>query len=152
MADPNTRQGKRTPVTLKIKFKSETLEQFIERYAVDVSQGGIFIRTKEPLAVLLRESLALQFTVVVPVEKVDPDAGVQTTATEPSTRSIAVAVKVTVLFCVVMFAGSESTGAVVSTTMILNVPFEHCTVVVPMGKIEPDAGAQLPRGRPFSSS
>jgi uncharacterized protein (TIGR02266 family) len=42
---------KRTPVTLKIKFKSETLEQFIERYAVDVSQGGIFIRTKEPLAV-----------------------------------------------------------------------------------------------------
>lgn len=51
MADPNTRQGKRTPVTLKIKFKSETLEQFIERYAIDVSQGGIFIRTKEPLAV-----------------------------------------------------------------------------------------------------
>ena len=50
MVDPNTRQGKRTPVTLKIKFKSETLEQFIERYAVDVSQGGIFIRTKEPLA------------------------------------------------------------------------------------------------------
>ena len=51
MADPNTRTGKRTPVTLKIKFKSETIEQFIERYAVDVSQGGIFIRTKEPLAV-----------------------------------------------------------------------------------------------------
>jgi len=51
LVDPNTRQGKRTPVTLKIKFKSETIEQFIERYAVDVSQGGIFIRTKEPLAV-----------------------------------------------------------------------------------------------------
>jgi uncharacterized protein (TIGR02266 family) len=51
LADPHTRQGKRTPVTLKIKFKSETLEQFIERYAVDVSQGGIFIRTKEPLSV-----------------------------------------------------------------------------------------------------
>ena len=30
MVDTNTRQGKRTPVTLKIKFKSETLEQFIE--------------------------------------------------------------------------------------------------------------------------
>ena len=51
MVDPNTRQGKRAPVTLKIKFKSATLEQFIERYAVDVSHGGIFIRTKEPLAV-----------------------------------------------------------------------------------------------------
>jgi uncharacterized protein (TIGR02266 family) len=51
LVDPNTRNAKRTPVTLKIKFKSETLEQFIERYAVDVSQGGIFIRTKDPLAV-----------------------------------------------------------------------------------------------------
>src|SRR3954447_2540425 len=41
----------RTPVTLKIKFKSANLDQFIERYSVDVSKGGIFIRTKEPLAV-----------------------------------------------------------------------------------------------------
>jgi molecular chaperone DnaK len=51
LVDPNTRQAKRTPVTLKIKFKSATLDEFIERYAVDVSHGGIFIRTKEPLAV-----------------------------------------------------------------------------------------------------
>ena len=51
MADSNTRTEKRTPVTLKIKFKSETIEQFIERYAVDVSKGGIFVRTKDPLAV-----------------------------------------------------------------------------------------------------
>src|SRR6201986_2769458 len=41
----------RTPITLKIKFKSSTLDQFIERYSVDVSRGGIFIRTKEPLPV-----------------------------------------------------------------------------------------------------
>lgn len=41
----------RTPITLKIKFKSSSLDQFIERYSVDVSRGGIFIRTKEPLAV-----------------------------------------------------------------------------------------------------
>ncbi len=40
-----------TPVTLKIKFKSATFDQFMERYAVDVSRGGIFIRTKQPLAV-----------------------------------------------------------------------------------------------------
>ncbi|MEZ4362547.1 MAG: TIGR02266 family protein [Kofleriaceae bacterium] len=51
MVESNTRQAKRTPVTLKVKFKSQTLEQFIERYAVDVSQGGIFIRTKDPQAV-----------------------------------------------------------------------------------------------------
>ncbi len=41
----------RTPVTLKIKFKSASLDQFIERYSVDVSRGGIFIRTKEPLVI-----------------------------------------------------------------------------------------------------
>src|SRR5262245_45433939 len=41
----------RTPVTLKIKFKSANIDQFIERYSVDVSRGGIFIRTKEPLPV-----------------------------------------------------------------------------------------------------
>jgi uncharacterized protein (TIGR02266 family) len=41
----------RTPITLKIKFKSNSLDQFIERYSVDVSRGGIFIRTKEPLPV-----------------------------------------------------------------------------------------------------
>ena len=41
----------RVPVNLRIKFRSETIEQFVERYAVDVSRGGIFIRTREPLAV-----------------------------------------------------------------------------------------------------
>src|SRR4051794_34775327 len=41
----------RTPITLKIKFKSANLDQFIERYSVDVSRGGIFIRTKEPLPI-----------------------------------------------------------------------------------------------------
>src|SRR5947209_6151409 len=47
----HTRRDMRTPITLKIKFKSSNLDQFIERYSVDVSRGGIFIRTKEPLAV-----------------------------------------------------------------------------------------------------
>src|SRR5206468_11681875 len=46
-----TRRDMRTPVTLKIKFKSANIDQFIERYSVDVSRGGIFIRTKEPLPV-----------------------------------------------------------------------------------------------------
>src|SRR4051794_33309980 len=41
----------RVPVNLRIKFRSETIEQFVERYAIDVSRGGIFIRTREPLAV-----------------------------------------------------------------------------------------------------
>src|SRR2546430_1135060 len=46
-----SRRDMRTPITLKIKFKSSNLDQFIERYSVDVSRGGIFIRTKEPLQV-----------------------------------------------------------------------------------------------------
>ena len=49
MADK--RKEKRTPITLKIKFKSGSLDQFVERYSVDVSQGGIFIRTKDPLPI-----------------------------------------------------------------------------------------------------
>ena len=48
---PDTRRDMRTPITLKIKIKSSNLDQFIERYSVDVSRGGIFIRTKEPLPV-----------------------------------------------------------------------------------------------------
>ena len=51
MAETENRKDQRTPVTLKIKFKSETLDQFVERYSVDVSHGGIFIRTKDPLKV-----------------------------------------------------------------------------------------------------
>lgn len=50
MSTPENK-GTKNPITLKIKFKSNSLEQFIERYSVDVSRGGIFIRTKEPLAV-----------------------------------------------------------------------------------------------------
>ncbi|MCS6913556.1 MAG: TIGR02266 family protein [Myxococcales bacterium] len=51
MPAPDDRRATRTPITLKIKFKSSSLDQFIERYSVDVSRGGIFIRTKEPLPV-----------------------------------------------------------------------------------------------------
>ena len=58
------RKEMRTPITLKIKFKSASLGQFIERYSVDVSRGGIFIRTKEPLAIgtQLRFEFQLQDT------------------------------------------------------------------------------------------
>jgi molecular chaperone DnaK len=50
------------PITLKIKFKCQSLEQFIERYHIDISRSGIFIRTTDPLAVptLLRFEFQLQ--------------------------------------------------------------------------------------------
>lgn len=47
----DTRPEKRTPLTLQVKFKAPTLDNFIERYGVDISHGGIFIRTKEPLEI-----------------------------------------------------------------------------------------------------
>src|SRR5215468_7991764 len=50
MDQPTTKEP-RGPVSLRIKFRSTSLDQFIERYAADVSRGGIFIRTREPLAV-----------------------------------------------------------------------------------------------------
>ena len=49
--DQPTSKEPRGPVSLRIKFRSANLDQFIERYAVDVSRGGIFIRTREPLAI-----------------------------------------------------------------------------------------------------
>ena len=50
----------RGATNLRIKFRSASLEQFIERYAADVSRGGIFIRTREPLAVGTQLRLELQ--------------------------------------------------------------------------------------------
>lgn len=38
-------------ITLRIKFKTESLDDFVAKYGGDVSAGGIFIRTKQPLAV-----------------------------------------------------------------------------------------------------
>lgn len=102
---------------------------------------------------LLWASNASQVTVVVLVrEKVDPDAGVQLTATEPSTISLADAENVTtapagLVASVVMSLGAEIDGAVVSTTSIRKVdvalfPCEsvdvHETVVLPSGNVSPE--------------
>jgi uncharacterized protein (TIGR02266 family) len=50
----------RGATNLRIKFRSANLDEFIERYAVDVSRGGIFIRTREPLSVGSRLKLDFQ--------------------------------------------------------------------------------------------
>ncbi len=49
MAD--TRKDKRAPVSLKVRFKSATVDQFIEQYSIDVSRGGLFIKSKSPMPV-----------------------------------------------------------------------------------------------------
>ena len=112
---------------------------------------------KLPDAVLPAASVAEQLTVVVPGAKVDPEAGVHVTATEPSTISLAVALKVTTAPAAevaetVILAGNDSVGGVVSTTVTLKLALpvlpaasvaEQLTVVVPNAKVEPDAGKQL---------
>jgi len=49
MAD--TRKDKRAPVSLKVRFKSATVDEFIEHYSKDVSRGGIFIKSSQPMPV-----------------------------------------------------------------------------------------------------
>jgi uncharacterized protein (TIGR02266 family) len=47
----DTRKDQRVKVqTLKAKYKSATIEEFIEQYAGDISRGGIFIKTPKPAA------------------------------------------------------------------------------------------------------
>ena len=60
MAD--ARKDRRTLLSLKIRYKSATLEDFIERYSNDISRGGVFIKAKKPLAVgtLLKFEFILQ--------------------------------------------------------------------------------------------
>jgi uncharacterized protein (TIGR02266 family) len=66
MSEP-TPKDPRGPTNLRIKFRSASLEQFIERYAVDVSRGGIFIRTREPLPVDTRLRLEFQLQDATPL-------------------------------------------------------------------------------------
>jgi hypothetical protein len=64
-------------------------------FAGSVSVGAVvsaIVTVKPPLAVLPPESDAEQLTAVIPSANVAPDAGLQETETEPSTRSFAVAV------------------------------------------------------------
>src|SRR5438477_7039547 len=95
-----------------------------------LSDGGVVSRTvtvNEPEEALVCESVAVQFTVVVAMANVEPEAGVQTTPTTPSTMSDAVAVNVTAaplepVASVVIFAGRLSDGGVVSRTVTVNEP------------------------------
>ncbi len=43
------RRDKRAPASLKVKYKSATVDEFIEHFGADVSRGGIFVKTKKPI-------------------------------------------------------------------------------------------------------
>jgi molecular chaperone DnaK len=46
--DDNRRKHPRTPLTLLIQFRCNSFENFLAEYALDLSPGGMFIRTNEP--------------------------------------------------------------------------------------------------------
>ena len=110
--------------------------------------------------------MAEQATSVTPIGNVDPEAGAQATGLGPSTRSTADAAKVTTapagpVASPPAAAGTVSAGTVVSTTCTVNEALPelpaassavHDTVVVPTGKVEPDAGEQVTATPPASTT
>src|SRR2546425_12467391 len=111
-------------------------------------------------------SLALHVTVVGPDGNIDPLAGVHVVATAPSSASVAGAVKVktapaALVASTVAFAGTVTTGPVVSVTVTVNdaalrLPCAsvalHVTVVAPNGNVDPLAGAHVVASAPSSVS
>lgn len=128
-------------------------------FAGQVIAGGcvsLTVTVKAHAAGLFAASVTVQLTVVVPFWKVEPDGGTQTGAPTPGQLSLTVgaanvttAVHTPVAAGTVMFAGQVITGACVSLTVTVKVvkppplPLTQLTVVVPFGKVEPDAGVQV---------
>jgi uncharacterized protein (TIGR02266 family) len=61
------RRDKRAPASLKVKYKSANVDQFIQQFGTDVSRGGMFIKTKTPLEMGTLLKLELQLSDASPV-------------------------------------------------------------------------------------
>lgn len=44
------RRHPRTPLSLLVQFRFESFDEFLAEYSVNISPGGIFLRTNEPFA------------------------------------------------------------------------------------------------------
>lgn len=116
---------------------------------------SLTITVKLHIAVFFDESVAVHVTVVVPLLKLDPDAGEQATVGAGLQLSVAVGEeKVTSavqtfgsVLCVMLF-GHVIVGGVLSTTVRVNEQLGpevvvQLTVVVPSRKNEPEDGTQV---------
>jgi hypothetical protein len=118
---------------------------------------SLTVTVKEQVLVLPLASMAVQFTVVTPLGKVEPLEGAQLTVA-PGQLSLAVAAYVTTAsqapgaVFTTMGAGHVAVGGSVSLTVMVKeqlavLPLASAavqfTVVLPLGKVEPLAGAQL---------
>ena len=119
------------------------------------------------VAVLPWLSVALQVTVVVPMAKVEPETGEHVAVPVPSTASEVVGLEYktfapdALVASRVIFEWLAITGAVVSCTVMVKLPFavllcesvaEQLTVVVLMAKVLPEAGEQLTGRLPSTTS
>jgi hypothetical protein len=117
---------------------------------------------KLQVEVLPLESRAVQFTVVVPFPKFDPDGGVQDTET-PGQLSLMLGLKLTIAVhwpggvMKFILPGQMISGRSLSTTRTVNahtlvLPLMsvavHVTVFVPFGKSAPDGGLQVSDATP----
>ncbi len=61
MDGPNDkRSGDRTPIGLGIRLSYGTVDEFVDKFAVNISRGGLFIRTREPKPVGTRIAFELR--------------------------------------------------------------------------------------------
>lgn len=67
--EDNRRKSERVDAGFVIQIKCDTFDQFLEEHAINISQGGIFIRTTQPYTV--GTLLHFQFTSIDQGELID---------------------------------------------------------------------------------
>ncbi len=45
---PDKRRHPRTPLNVLVQFRFDTFDEFLAEYSVNISPGGIFVKTEEP--------------------------------------------------------------------------------------------------------
>ena len=63
---PENRQAKRKAVGLLVKLGHQGVDDFVAKYATNLSEGGMFIRSKKPLPIH-RVAEILDLVVVSPI-------------------------------------------------------------------------------------
>src|SRR5512138_3752913 len=54
------RAGERMPVGLAVRLSYGTIDEFVDKFAVNISRGGVFIRTRDPKPVGTRVAFELR--------------------------------------------------------------------------------------------
>src|SRR2546422_3042171 len=154
---------------VKMKTRPAALVASTVEFAGTVTTGpvvSVTVTVNEAELLLPCASLALHVTVVGPDGNVDPLAGVHVVATAPSSASVADVVKVktapaALVASTVAFAGTVTTGPVVSVTVTVNdaalwLPCAsvalQVTAVAPNGNVDPLAGVHVVATAPSSAS